>query len=78
MGREVPEFQNEESGSVVTVLVGSGRQNLNPTLIQVKAQGNNLGTELELYAVAKEGKINQNSAASAVARVREAMVARIA
>ena len=74
MGTEVPEFPNYESGSTVTVLVGSGYQNLNSTLVRVQAQGKNSETELVLSAVAKEGAIKQNSAASAVARVREAMV----
>ena len=65
-----------EEAEVVSV-IGSGIQNMNPTLIRVSVSEASRGSLLRVRAVAKEGAIQQRSAELAVERFMNELRARL-
>src|SRR5438128_841838 len=54
-----------------SVVCGSGRLNLNPTIVSVAVTPADSGTSVRIHAVAKEGLSKQDSAKKAVERVTQ-------
>ena len=66
---ELPVMQAEQNGEVITMMVGSGFGDRNPTVLEVVIRG----ADVTLSAWAKEGLIHQSSAKKAVMAAAQAL-----
>jgi hypothetical protein len=69
VGKPIPELPSVPAEGTYYALVGSGRLNLNPTVLRIKVRGQSVS----IRAVAKEGAITQHSARLAVERLERAI-----
>ena len=69
VGKPIPEFPIDSAAREFSVIVGSGRLNLNPTILHVKLDSTEGFIRVSLRAVAKEGAVKQESARKLVERI---------
>jgi len=74
LGKHVPELKSDENAGLFTAVVGSGRLNLNPTIVSVQIHALDSRTSVFIRAVANEGAIKQHSARTAVERIKPALL----
>jgi hypothetical protein len=75
IGRRLPELESDPHAGVFSAVIGSGRLNLNPTIVCIRLRSWGSRTAVSIRAVAKEGLIKQHSAQGAVERVAAALEA---
>jgi len=73
IGRRVPELDSDPHAGLFSAVIGSGRLNLNPTVVYVRLHSLGPRTGVSIRAAAKEGLIKQHSARAAVERVAAAL-----
>jgi len=71
IGQPVAALRNQPEQGLLAAVVGSGRLNLNPTLVQVRIEPAGSGSKVTIRAVAKEGLVRQDSAKQAVERIKD-------
>ena len=74
IGRHIPELDSDPDGGVFNAIIGSGRLNLNPTIVCIWLRSLGSRTAVSIRAVAKEGLIKQHSARTAVERVKAVLL----
>ena len=75
IGRRIPELDSDPTAGVFNAVIGSGRLNLNPTIVCIRLQPLGWRTAVSIRAVAKEGLIKQHSARAAVEKIKAALKA---
>ena len=70
VGATVPELVFDAGIGRFGAIVGSGRLNLNPTIVLIQLESVESRTSVFVRAVAKEGLIKQHSARSAVEQIK--------
>jgi len=75
IGRRIPELDSDPSAGVFNAVIGSGHMGLNPTVVCIQLRSLGARTAVSIRAVAKEGLVKQQSARSAVERVKTAILA---
>lgn len=70
VGKLTNEFASESAADLISVIMGSGHLNLNPTIVHVRLdEGLQGSTVLSVRAIAKEGLVKQHSARRAIENI---------
>src|ERR1700761_4226983 len=68
-GRPIREFPCNPERGKYSAIVGSGHMNLNPTIVHVQVNDTNGTASVSVRALAKEGKVKQQTAQRLVERI---------